>query len=363
MSVKSSRIYMLVIVGVLLLCTVGCSSEAAPTADEQGVAPTPVDVLRLEGRDFLDTFDVLGTAQPVESVHAASDVPGRILEVFAEEGDKLKRGQALFRVDVEIDAAGVEVLETQVAAAERELDRIRQLRQEGLATAQQLDAAETDVANARQSLKQRQISVSRDRVVSPINGYLSMRYVERGEFAGAGSPLAEIIDFDTIVVYAQVPESQVRYVTKDRTLDVYFPSMKTSFEGTVHRVALRATDTSRTYRVEIRIDNKDHRIRPGMRARLRFERELYEGAITVPREAILQGFGAQEAMVVVEDGGEQRAEVRKVRLGPGADEEVLVVEGLRAGERLIWRGHRSLVQGALVEVITEEAQLNEQEEL
>src|SRR5699024_9152441 len=113
-------------------------SDDNSSDEAQAPIPVPVDILHLQPQDFTDSFEVLGTAQPVEAVHVTSDVPGRILQVYAEEGDQIRQGQNLFRVDVELDAAGVDLLETQLAAAQRELERIEKLRDQGLATAQQL---------------------------------------------------------------------------------------------------------------------------------------------------------------------------------------------------------------------------------
>ncbi len=334
----------------LSLLVVGCQPDDQPVAEER--AGAPVDTLTVTSTSFVDRFEVLGTAQPLEAVQLSSDVPGRILRAHLEEGEKVRRGQRVFQIDVEVDAAGLAVLQTQVEAAERELQRIEELRREGLATAQQLDGARTELANARQSLRQRELSVSRNHVTSPIAGYLSVRFADPGEFANAGTPLAEVIDFDTVVVHAQVPESEIRYVRGAEEIDVYFPSLDETRQGRVHRVALRATDVSRTYRVESRVDNEDHHIRPGMRARLHFERQQYDDVVMVPRDSILEGFRGREAMVV-EDGV---ARVRTVTLGPGSIREVVVFNGLSTGDEVILRGHRGLIDGARVEVIDNERQ-------
>lgn len=351
---KRSTIMARIFFGLLLIASFGCTSEAAPGGDKQGdIAASPVDTLVISTTSFVDTFEVMGTADPLESVHVSSDLPGRILAASFDEGDSIRRGQSLFRIDVEVDEAGLQALETRVNAAERELNRMQRLREEGLATAQQLDTAETELDNARQNLSQSQLSVSRNHVKSPISGFVAVRMADVGEYANPGSPLAEIIDFDTIVVNAQVPESEVRHVNKDRTIDVYFPALDQTVEGTIHRTALRATETSRTFRVEIRVDNQAHRIRPGMRARLHFERETYDDVIMIPRDAVLEGFRGREAMIVTGDETKGRAETRTITLGPGAGNYVVVTDGLEAGQRVILRGHRGLVDGGFVEVIDE----------
>ena len=355
---KSNLWQLMVILAVAGLLS-GCSSEASPGAeDTPEVTPSPVETLVVSHRVFVDRFEVLGTAEPKDSVQVASDLPGKILGVYAEEGDAVTRGQRLFRIDTSTDEAGQDVLRTQLEAAERELDRMERLRAEGLTTEQQLDAARTDVAQARENLRQSQVSIGRNSVTSPIKGYVATRFADDGEFANAGAPLAEVIDYETIVVYAQVPESQIRYLSgnSDPTVDVDFPALDMTEVGEIVRVALRPSPTTRTYRAEIHIDNEDLAIRPGMRARVHFERERYDQAVVVPRDSILEGFDGREVMVVPGDATEGSAEIRRIETGPGTRDEIVVLDGLEAGDRLILRGHRGLVNNARVEVVDENHQ-------
>lgn len=335
----------------LALLVGACTSEAAnKPAERAELPPTPVSALTLHATDFTDTFDVLGTAEPVDSVRLMAEVPGRILNAYVEEGEEVKRGQSIFRIDVELDSARIDLLQTQVDAADRELRRLQRLRAEGLATPQQIDQANTSLENARQNLRQAQIGVSKNRVTSPLAGYLVNRTAEPGEFANPGVALAEVIVYDTIVVHAQVPESELRHLGDSDTIDVEFPALQRSFEGTIHRVGLRPLGATSTYPVEIRIANEDLQIRPGMRANLRFEREHYEQVIMVPREAVLEGYNARETMVVSQDGS---AELRQVEVGPGNATNIMITAGLNPGDRLIVRGHRALVSGTRVDIVAD----------
>ena len=330
----------------MVLLVLGC--QGGEEVEETGRAGAPVDTLVLKSTTFVDRFEVLGTAQPLESVQLSAEVPGRIRRALVEEGDAVRRGQRVFEIDVEVDTAGLAVLRTQREAAERELARIEELRAEGLATAQQLDRARTELASAEQNLRQRELSVSRNYVTSPISGYLAMRRADAGEFANVGAPLGEVIDYDVVVVHAQVPESEIRYVNREGEVDVEFPALGETRRGRIHRMSLRVSETSRLYGVEIRVDNEEHQILPGMRARIAFERARLEEVVLLPRDGVLEGFRGREAMVV-EDG---QARVRSVTLGPGERDRVVVLEGLDAGDEVILRGHRGLIDGARVEVIS-----------
>lgn len=342
----------------------GCDSEAAQRAGAEEVAevaPSPVETLVVGSTEYVDTFEVLGTGEPLEAVDVASDVPGQVLEAYVDDGDPVARGEVLFRIDVETEEAGREVLETQVEAAQRELERLKRLREEGLTTQQQVDNARTELAQARKNLRQSEVSIGRNTVRSPIEGHVAARLADAGEFANAGMPLAELIDYSTIVVYARVPESQIRYVDAgdDTELEVEFPALESAASGVIARVALRPSSGSRTYTVELHVNNEELRIRPGMRARVHFERHRHEDAVVIPRDSILEGYDGREIMVVPGKKDIARAETRRIETGPGSRDEIVVTDGLAAGERLILRGHRGLIGDARVEVVEQHHQFGE----
>ena len=334
----------------------GCDSEASQTRDDSAdLDPTPVDTMVVSSTDFVDTFEVMGTTEPIDVIDVASDVPGEIKEAYVEEGDLVRQGDPLFRIDTEADEAGQDALETQVTAAERELDRLERLRDEGLATEQQVDNARTELDSARDNLRQSQVTIGRSTLRSPIDGRVATRMADGGEFANTGTPLVEIVDYDTIVIYAQVPESELRYVDvdEDTELNVDIPALDDTWTASVDRVALRPTESTRTYTAELHIDNADLAIRPGMRARTHFQRHHYQDAIVIPRDSILEGYDGREVMVISGDGDVGNAETRSIETGPGSRDDIVVLSGLDVGERLILRGHRGLLGDARVEVIDE----------
>ena len=353
---SNRRIIAAVLVVGVVAVVAGCDSDAAERADEDHrVAPEPVETLVVSPKEFTDTFEVVGTAEPEEAVEVATEFPGEVLDAYVQEGDRVSRGDPLFRIDTETDEAGQDVLRTRVDAAERELERTNRLYEEGLATEQQLDNARTELETAQKDLRQSEVSIGRHRVRSPVDGEVAVRMFDPGEFAGSGMPLAEVIDYRTIVVYAQVPESEIRHVDleEEATLQVEIPALETTHNAEIDRVSLRPSPNTRTYTAEVHIDNEERSIRPGMRARAHFERDHYPEALVVPRDAILEGYDGREVMVLEGDDEVGEAKVRTVETGPGTRDEVVVLSGLDSGDRLILRGHRGLVADARVEAVEE----------
>jgi membrane fusion protein (multidrug efflux system) len=353
--------------GLGMLGLWGCeppASDASPS-DNDGAstetsksAPIPVETLTVRTRNFIETFDVPATAEPLEQITVAAEAGGRVLAAPFEEGDEIRAGGRLLSIDTELDSARINLLEAQLESAQREYERTKNLQQKGLATTAQLDQAEDALENARLSLDQAKVGASKGGVRSPMSGVVLTKHVKKGEFASPGQPIATIIQYDKLIVRGQVPETRISYIGVGDTVQIEFRALQLSLHGTVTRRALTGSPSTGTYAVEVTVDNADLAILPGMSARMTVVKKQWDEAVMIPREAILQGFARSEAMVlpVGADADSSKsgkssksgeAELRVVELGPSDGPNVVITSGLADGDRLIVRGHRGLVNGAL----------------
>jgi RND family efflux transporter MFP subunit len=340
----------------VVLIGMGLSAGCKPPEEEKAevvVPAVPVETMKVSTRTFVDMVDVSGVVEPIHEVHVAAEAPGRVLSAPFEEGERVKKGAMLLRVDSQVDSARIALLESQLESAEREFQRTKQLAGQGLATPQQLDQAQSSVDGARLNIKQARVGMGKTNVRSPIDGVVAQKMTEQGEYVNPGSPLAHIVDFDTVKVIANVAESDVRFVTEGTDVQVWIPALEKYVEGKVKKRAILATANTRTFPVEIHVANADHSILPGMRARVVVPRKDYGEVVVVPREAILEGFERPEAMIFDGEGDEGKAVLRVVKLGPAKGSIVVVEEGLKPNERLIVKGHRSLADGTKIRSVKE----------
>jgi RND family efflux transporter MFP subunit len=178
--------------------------------------------------------------------------------------------------------------------------------------------------------------------------------VEKGEFVGPGAPVVQIMDYDTIVLRVTVPESGLPYVKLGTEVEVVFPATGQKTTGVIKRLGVAVVQPTQTFPIEVHIPNEDHKLLPGMRAVASVVKARSEGAIVVPRDAVLEGLLRREAMVVKGmHNGMGNAELRLVDFGAAQGNEVVITSGLSAGDKLIVRGHRSLVDGSPVRIVRE----------
>jgi membrane fusion protein (multidrug efflux system) len=359
---KRSTAWMVVLC-VLVAATAGCkpgepkSAEAkeGQSAPRVGAKAVAVEIATISPSVFVQRLEFPGIAEAIEERTIAAELGGRVLEAPFEETETIKKGALVLRVDTQTSAAQISLLQSQERSAAREFARIKQLAAEGLATPQQLDQAQSGLEQARLSIKQAQLGVSKGVVYTPFGGVVVRKFVDKGEFVGPGAPVVRIMDYDTIVLRVTVPESALPYVRLGEEVDVTFPATGQQARGRIKRVGVVVVQPTQTFPVEVHIPNADHKLLPGMRAVVQLVKSRMQDVLVVERDAILEGVVRREAMVVtgLNAEGLGTAALRVVELGAAQGNEVVVTSGLQAGDKLIVRGHRSLVDGTPVRVVRE----------
>lgn len=328
------------------------AAEAAPTE-----APLPLaETVVLNTTPFRDVISLNGETVPVRQAMVSSEMSGRVSRFLLEEGQRVEEGALVMRVSTTMLAPQREQLETTLAQLAIDIARQEQLIERGLGTTSDLQRLQTEAQLTRQQIGQIDTQVGTARTTAPIDGVVVQTMVEEGEFVGPGTPVARIIDIDTLHVMVGLPEHEIRYVREGMEIDIHISALDIDVRGTLTEIGLEADRASRAFPLEITIDNSDGALRAGMRATALIPRADHEQALLIPRDAIMQGIDGQEAFVF-EDG---KAMLRTLETGAGRGGYLMVTSGLAAGERLIVRGQQLLVTGEPIEGIDQGACCAEQ---
>jgi len=326
---------------------------------------------------------VTGTIEPDFSARVLSEVAG-VLEQFSlpdgtpvEEGVRVERGTVIAVVEHEDLGAAVEearanlrvaqsavgAAKVALAGAEREKRRMAALFKDGTATERQRDEALTACESAEAGLKLAADRVEQARAVlertrlryqdatveAPISGIVSRCYVDRGGYVGPSTPLVSIVNIDSVEVQGGVAGRYFSMLRPGRTrvrvcVDAYPDE---GFVGLVERVRPELDPATRTARITVRVPNPEHRLKPGMFARLEVVIARREGVPIVPDAALIRSDGGHEVFIV-KDG---TARSRKVRIGLEEGDRNEAVEGVEPGDLVVVRGQHILSDG--MEVRTE----------
>jgi membrane fusion protein (multidrug efflux system) len=324
------------------------AAEATGEPDDVSLGelkPVNVETETVEASRLVEYVTARGVTEAETDVTFSAEIPGRISQLGPEVGETVKKGQVLARINLSSLYA-----QKKQAKASYELAKVTHGRLSGLGadivTSQKLDEAKYKKSGARASLAAINADLSKGVVRSTVSGVVTAKDVERSEFVGAGTPLYRIVDHRTIVVEAQLAETQVAQVRVGSSVEVGVDALEQQFEGAVAAILPAADPVSKTFTVRVEVSNPDLAILVGMSAELRIASRVHEGVTLVVQDAVLEGRDGR-GVYVAKDG---LAEYRPVTLGAVDGDRVAVSDGLEPGDELIVLGQRYLTDGQPINI-------------
>lgn len=344
-------------------CGAGVAEEPVPDplADEAYRRTVNVEVLEVQPSGFASTVRLVGAVEALHDVTVSAEESGVVERFFVAKGERVRAGHALAKIDDRVLAAQVAEAEAAAKAARDNYERRGRLfREEGIGTEAEFVAAEADAEAAEARAVALRARLQRTTIRAPVAGVFDDRYVDAGEMVGPGAQIGRIIDASRVKVVGGVPE---RYAADVRVggramvmLDLYPGRV---FEGEIAYVATAVDPKSRTFEIEILLDNPDDLIKPQMVAGVELPTRELEDVLVVPQNALLRVEDGYQILVVTEVDGELEAEARRAILGPTASNSIVVESGLEPGDRVIIRGQQQVDPGDRVRLIGESARADE----
>lgn len=312
-------------------------------------ATAAVEVVTVQRGSIARSVMVSGVIEPIRSVGVNSQLPGALLSIHAEEGDRVAAGEVLARLDDREIRAQLTAAEAAFEVADAAYRRAVQLRDQQVITLAEFDRDRTARAAAKSQLDQLRARAGYAVVAAPIRGVVTEKHVEAGDVVGNQTRLFTVADVSTLVVRVGVSELDVVELGPgDRVtmaLDAY-PGR--TFDGQVRRVFPTGDPRTRLVPVEVALDPVDAALaRPGFLARVQFALNARADVLLIPAGAIVSGAGSQ-SVFVVEDG---RALRRSVSTGLTSAGRVEVLTGLEEGETVVTAGNNALRDGMELRVM------------
>jgi membrane fusion protein (multidrug efflux system) len=290
----------------------------------------------------------IGSLQSDETVQIAPEIAGGISAIEFEEGQEVKAGDVLVRLDDALVRAEVTDAEARLSLAEANNERARQLSRTGNVTDRSRDEAVTNLATARAALDLAKARLDKHVLRAPFDGVAGVRTVSVGAFVAVGTPIVNIEKIDRVKVDFRVPETYLQAISVGQKIDAQLDALpKRTFEGAIYAINPQVDVNGRALQVRARIENPQRLLRPGLFARILIKEVIERQAIVVPESAVLPRAGAA-FVYLVKDG---KAVEARVRLGQRDKAQVEILEGLAAGDTVVTAGQHKLRNGVEVEIV------------
>ncbi|HIJ82209.1 MAG TPA: efflux RND transporter periplasmic adaptor subunit [Desulfuromonadales bacterium] len=367
---------------LLFMSITACSKNDAKKTTAQAVKPPiAVEVVAAASSGLSDGIQVTGSLEPKFSVDIKTQIPGLIQQVYVTEWVRVRKGQALARIDVAetealvkraeaaVESAKATLAQAGVAAtrAERERERMRKLKESGLATQQAVDDAssEAEAAKTRVDATQAQLGVAggdlhqakarqaKGLVVSPMDGVVALRNVNVGDLASdaaAGKPIFRIVDNRILNLTVTVSSAESARIKSGQPVEFSVDALPgRTFTGTVMFINPELTSADRSLKLIAEVKNTPEILKGGLFARGRIITGTRSGVLQIPRSAIDRfDLTARTGVIYVVQNG--IAHMCTISTGSVTGELVEVVSGLKSGEQYVVRGGFNLKDGDAVTV-------------
>jgi RND family efflux transporter MFP subunit len=350
--------------------------------------PMPVEFDTVKRAPVNEQILVVGNLIGAATVEIVPKVNGRVQVMNVKLGDSVRRGQTIAKIEdfeiqeqvrqaeasYQVSQAQIRQREADLKLAKTNLDRSQSLFDRQLLPQQtfddtearyqaalaQLDLAKAQFEQAKARLDELKITLSNTVIASPVDGFVGKRLVDPGAFVGPNSPIASVVDIQTVRMVANMVERDVSRVPVGTPAAVEvdaFPGER--FKGRVSRVAPVFDPATRTAEMEIEVPNPGYRLKPGMYSRVQLTVDSRTAALTVPRTALIDFEGRQGVFVADapaagttgtapasnSTGGAMTAKFVPVQVGIRDGERVEVTGGIADGTRIITTGAGALRDG------------------
>ncbi len=313
-----------------------------------GGQPSPVEITTVERVRMARTSLVSGQLAPLRVVGVNAQAAGALTSVRVEEGSRVKSGDVLAELDSRELDAQLRAARANLVFAQATAERSAQLRRDQVVTAAEFERDQAALIAAEASVTQLETRLGFTRVVAPIDGVVTQRFVQAGDVVGGQMRLFTIADVGTLVAQLPVSELEVPYLREGANVPVTVDALGRSVAGRIRRIFPLADSASRLVTVEVAITGRDlDGLRPGFSVRVTLQLAERDGVLTIPTRAVVGAAGAQSVYVLAAG----KAERRRVRVGLDVDGRVEVLEGLAAGDTIITTGNALLRDGAAVRVV------------
>jgi multidrug efflux system membrane fusion protein len=337
--------------------------QTPKTSASKGPPAVPVTVATVAKADFPVYLTGLGTVQGFNTVTVRTRVDGQINQIAFKEGQLVKEGDLIAQIDprpfqATLDQANAKKAQDEASLANARLDLQRSRNLGDFATKQTVDTQTSAVQQLTAQIAADQAAIDNAKtqfdyasIRAPISGVTGIRQVDVGNIVNAATQtgIVTIAQVEPISVIFTAPEEQLPAIAaalrehETKVTALTADGRKVLSEGTLSLMNNQVDTTSGTIRLKATFDNKDHALWPGLSVSTRLLVNTLKDATVMPDDAVQHGNDGLYVFVVAADN---KADVRKVKIGPSTDGKTLVENGVNAGEQVVTRGQYRVQPGS-----------------
>ncbi|OGX85669.1 efflux transporter periplasmic adaptor subunit [Hymenobacter glacialis] len=323
----------------------------AKNGPSEAAAATPVSVMNAKPESFKSYLEVQGRVDFDQNATVGSRAAGTLTSLRVQRGDRVRKGQVLATVDASILDANVAELKTRMDLARVIFEKQKSLWDQQIGTEVQFLQARNNYRALQNGLNTLYQQKALYNVTAPFSGTVDEVLPKLGEVTTPGAPVVRLTSGTGGKILAEVSEAYSNSIKAGDNAVVTIPDLGgTEIPATVRVVSRNINATSRTFTVELRLQDKTTDLRPNMVATVRIQNYAATNATVIPVDLVQRDEQNSYVYVVGKSGGKTTAEKRIIKTGNTYNGKVEVTSGLTAADQIISAGYQNLNDGQPIAV-------------
>ncbi len=321
--------------------------EMGKSVDKSSILVTVEDI---QLRSFVHYLDVMGNVEADLEAFVSPQINGLIKNIYVHEGDYVKKGQSLAKIDTDMIHKSIEEVETQLELAKTVYKKQKELWDQNIGSEIQYLQSKTSMKSLEKRLDALHTQLRMANVKAPFNANVETVYQKVGEIGNPARQLFHLVNLTKLIVAANISESHLPYIHKGDSATVSFgiyPDIK--FHVPITVIGSVVNPANRTFEIQIEIPNDDDLLKPNIIANIQLSDHSYDSAIVVPSIIVKNDANNNNYVYVVNEvDGKPFAIKRYIKSGQSYGNSTMIIDGLHPSDRLIVQGYNLVKNGSAI---------------
>ena len=350
MNVKFEKLLFIIIITAVTIMFYSCNSKSNPQAKKEKEKDTgiPVETTKVIQGSVTATYTGSTTLEAEAEAVVVAKVGGVVKKIFVEEGDSVKAGQIVAKLDDEQFKLELNQAKSSLEKLASEYERNESLFKNKIISQETYEGTKFKYHTQKAAFDLARLKLNYTEIRAPISGIVSQRFIKVGNMVELNQPTFQITDFDPMLAVLHVPEREMSKLQTGFPANLSADAIPGSeFEGQILRISPIVDAGTGTFKVTVEVNDKIRKLKPGMFTRVQIIYDTHENTLLVPKDAILSE-GIESSVFVVSNG---TASKRKVDIGYSNSTHVEILSGLNIGDTIVTTGLSSLKDGSKINVV------------
>jgi membrane fusion protein (multidrug efflux system) len=342
--------YFLAVTAFSFLALQACSNgeDQSNMDNEQETVVIPVEAKDVQRGDISAYYSNTATLEAVEEATIVSKVRGIVQELMVEEGDYVKEGQVLAKIEDDQYRIETERAKATMDRLYNDYQRNKELFEKELISAEVYENSRFEYESQKSAYELAKLNYEYTSIKSPISGVISERFIKNGNMIGTDEQVFKVTDFDPIQAILHIPEHERAKIRKDQRAELQADALPgQTFTGKVERISPTIDPQTGTFKVTVYLNDDSDLLRPGMFGRIKIVYDTRTNTKMIPKAAVITE-DENQSVFVVRDSLVFR---KQIRTGYANGINIEVIDGLEDGEIVVTTGQGSLTDSTKVNVV------------